>query len=252
MTTAGSRSALSSTDPSPSDPPPRGAPRWGLGDAFAGYGLGLLAVVVVGLVWAAVDPDAIEDPTDSLGPTVGLSLALWSGLVWAPLRATHRKGQGSLARDFGMRMEWRDVPGGLFAGALSQVLLVPLVYLPLSRFVDTSKLDEPARELTEPARGAGLLVLTVLLVLAAPVVEELFFRGLLLRALGRRFGTGWAVVGSSLGFAAAHVQGLQFPALFVFGLGLGVLTVVVGRLGPAIWAHVGFNAVTLAVLVAQR
>jgi hypothetical protein len=208
--------------------------------------------VVVGLVWAVVDSDAVEDPTSSLGLTVGLSLALWTGLVWAPLRATHRKGRGSLALDFGLRMEGRDVPGGLFAGALAQVLLVPLVYLPLSRFVDTSELDEPARELTEPARGGGLFVLAVLLVLVAPLVEELFFRGLLLQALARRFGTGWAVVGSSLGFAAAHFQGLQFPALFVFGLGLGLLTAAIGRLGPAIWAHVGFNAVTMAVLVAQR
>jgi membrane protease YdiL (CAAX protease family) len=46
-----------------------------------------------------------------------------------------------------------------------------------------------------------------------------------------------------------HLQPLQFPALLVFGVILGVLTVRYGRLGPALWAHVGFNATTLASLL---
>ncbi len=38
---------------------------------------------------------------------------------------------------------------------------------------------------------------------------------------------------------------LQFLGLFVFGLVLGALVRVTGRLGPAIWAHVGFNGATV-------
>jgi phosphatidylglycerol:prolipoprotein diacylglycerol transferase len=41
-------------------------------------------------------------------------------------------------------------------------------------------------------------------------------------------------------------------ALFVFGLVVGYLVQRTGRLGPAWWTHVGFNATTVVVLVAGR
>ena len=47
-------------------------------------------------------------------------------------------------------------------------------------------------------------------------------------------------------FAAVHLQLLQFPALVLIGLVLGWLTLRTGRLGPAIWAHVAFNATATA------
>ena len=39
-------------------------------------------------------------------------------------------------------------------------------------------------------------------------------------------------------------------ALAAFGLVLSVLAHRTGRLGPSIWAHVGFNATTVVALVA--
>ena len=46
-----------------------------------------------------------------------------------------------------------------------------------------------------------------------------------------------------------HLQPLQFPALLAFGVILGVLAWRTGRLGPALWAHVGFNVVAAAGLL---
>ncbi len=85
--------------------------------------------------------------------------------------------------------------------------------------------------------------------MAAPIVEELFFRGLVLRSLERRFGTVWAVVGSSAIFAATHFEPLQFIALFVFGLVAALLAVRTGRLGPSMFAHLAFNATTVVILL---
>jgi membrane protease YdiL (CAAX protease family) len=83
----------------------------------------------------------------------------------------------------------------------------------------------------------------------APPAEEIYFRGFAQRIFGRRIRPHWAILASATFFAASHMQVLQFPALLVFGLILGVLAWRSGRLGPAIWAHVGFNAVTAATLV---
>ena len=58
-----------------------------------------------------------------------------------------------------------------------------------------------------------------------------------------------ALIVSAVVFAAGHFQPLQFPALFAFGLVAGILAQRSGRLGPAIWAHVGFNATTTIALL---
>ncbi|MBA2438666.1 MAG: CPBP family intramembrane metalloprotease [Acidimicrobiia bacterium] len=85
---------------------------------------------------------------------------------------------------------------------------------------------------------------------AAPLFEELFYRGLWLRAVERRWGTGWAVVTSSLVFGLIHFQVYDLPALIGFGLVVAVLAVRTGRLGPAIWAHVAFNLTAVISLLA--
>src|SRR5690606_26443958 len=113
---------------------------------------------------------------------------------------------------------------------------VNAIYRFLDIFVGDLDVEGPARELTEMARSPVDAILLVLIVaVGAPVIEELFFRGLLLRSLERRVGSRVAIAGSALVFAAVHFQVVQFPALVMFGLVTGWLTVRSGRLGPAIW-----------------
>jgi membrane protease YdiL (CAAX protease family) len=134
---------------------------------------------------------------------------------------------------------------------VAQAVVVPILYAPILRLLDRSPDDvaEEARELTDKATGLGIVLLVVIVVLIAPVVEEIFFRGLLLRSLERRFGPGWSLGVSSVLFGLAHFQWLQLPALVMFGLVAGVLVQRYGRLGPAIFAHIAFNAVTVVVLL---
>ena len=94
-------------------------------------------------------------------------------------------------------------------------------------------------------------MLVFLVVIGAPLAEEVFYRGLLLRSLRKRgLGTVAAVLISSAVFALSHFQAIQLPALFVFGLVAAMLAVKTGRLGPSIWAHVGFNLTSVVVLLA--
>ena len=86
----------------------------------------------------------------------------------------------------------------------------------------------------------------------APLAEEVFFRGMLQRTLARSWPAWAAMLATALLFAASHFQGVQFPALAAFGLVLSVLAHRTGRLGLCTWAHVGFNATTVALLLAER
>jgi len=126
---------------------------------------------------------------------------------------------------------------------------VPLLYRILSIVVDTSSVSEPAERLTDRAEGVGVALLVVLVVVGAPIIEELFFRGLLLRSIQARWSDSLALWASAILFGLAHFELLQLPALVMFGLVAGYCAQRTGRLGMSIWAHVGFNATTVAFLL---
>jgi membrane protease YdiL (CAAX protease family) len=218
-------------------------PRWGLGDVA----IGLAPFAVVGLsLLAAEDGDDVEVTVTSL---VVNSVLLWLFLVGVPVVATRLKGRGPVA-DLGLRFAPADA-WAFPLGLALQAVGVRLLYWPIFWLsdLDADDVSESARELVDSAAGAGILVLVLVVVVGAPLAEELFFRGLLLRALDRRWGIGVAVVGSTLVFAVSHFQGVQLPALVMFGAVAGVLAARTGRLGTAILCHAGFNAWTLFELL---
>ena len=90
----------------------------------------------------------------------------------------------------------------------------------------------------------------------APFFEELFFRGVLLRALARLFGTigGWvgpalAIAVTGVLFGLAHAESLQLLGLAVFGIILSFVAYRTGRLGMNMVAHATFNLTALAAAV---
>jgi membrane protease YdiL (CAAX protease family) len=220
--------------------------RWGMGDAAIGAVIGFFASGVAASVWAATTGADVE----SLETLAAGQIGLWLGLLGWPLLASRVKGSGSLVDDFGLRAHPRDALG-LVVGVVCQVVVIPLLYLLVQLVTGDLDVEGPARELADRAHGVGFVVLALLVVLGAPVVEELFFRGLLLRAAERRLGTRWALAISSVAFAASHFQLVQFPGLVLVGLVFGILVVRTGRLGPGIAAHIAFNA-TAVVSLAVR
>ena len=145
-----------------------------------------------------------------------------------------------------------DAPLGLALGIFCQLLVLPLLYAPIFFLTGTDKeaLSRPAEQLAEGTDGNFSWLLFALLVgILAPVVEELFYRGLLLKALEKRRMPVWAaVLVSSIIFAGMHMQTLQFPGLLLVGLVAGTLAAITGRLGPSIWLHIGFNMTTVVAL----
>lgn len=218
-----------------------------MGDAAGGWLLALFASTLAAGAWMSVT----GDETVGLATLAVGQVGLWAGLLGAPVLASRRKGAGDLAVDFGLRAEPVDT-AGVALGVACQVLLIPVLYLVIQWFTGHLDVSGPARELTDRADGGAFVVLGLFVVVVAPVVEELFYRGLLLRAMSRRWGDRAAVVASSAVFAASHFELVVFPGLFVFGVVLAVLAVRTGRLGASIATHVGFNAVTIVALAASR
>lgn len=228
-------------------------PRWGMGDAITGivasFVLSQIAIVVI---FAAGGYSTGDDLP--LWLTAIAEVPLWLGLVGAVAWATRAKGTGSLRDDFGLTMRWHDVPIGLFAGFAAQLAIAAIV-IPLYRVlgIDTDEVGQTAEKLADRAVHApDVVLLIVIVVLGAPVVEELFYRGLFLRSVQRRWGSAVAVVLTSAVFAAVHFQPYDFPALFLFGAVAASLTVRTGRLGPGMWAHLAFNLTAVISLLGSR
>lgn len=248
---------MTATDAEPVDAPTV-PPRWGLVDVCGAFLFAQVASVVGFTVFAAVkDVPAAELTTDSLSlaEVALLQIPLWLGLMGGPLVSSRFRGNGPV-RDLGWTMRWRDVPSGLAIGVACQFVLVPIVTLPVIWLsgADTDELERPARQLTDKvSSGAGGVILLVLVVVVmAPLAEELFYRGLLQRTLVRSTAPWISIVVTGVVFGASHFQALQFPALAAFGIVLSVIAHRTGRLGMNTWAHVGFNATTVVVLLSQR
>jgi membrane protease YdiL (CAAX protease family) len=107
---------------------------------------------------------------------------------------------------------------------------------------------EPAHWDSSKALQFGLNAAVV--VIAAPIVEELTFRGLGFRLLAP-FGAFVAVVGTAAAFAADHGLVEGFPALFLFGITVAIVRLRTGSLYPGMLLHATFNAFALAVAVAR-
>ena len=227
--------------------------RWGLGDVLLGFSIGLAgSQVVLAVILAATDRTVEQVDDLPLSLVAVAQMGLWLGLLGAPLVATRLKGNGLVA-DLDLRARWSDAWKGGGIGVLLQLVALPLLYWPLLDLLDqgASDLEGPAREMTDRADGALGVVLLVLIVgVGAPIIEEIFYRGLFQRALLKRGLPPVAAIGlNAVVFGLSHGQLLQLPALVLFGAVAGVLAHRSGRLGPAIAAHIAFNMVTVISLL---
>jgi uncharacterized protein len=230
---------------------------WGLPEALAGFGAGLLvSAFAASAVAHAVGYDTSSSAPMPVAVTAADLAGLWLGLVGAVMLATRMNGSGSVVRDYGLRVgAWWDIPLGAALGLACQYLLVPGLYLPFEHLDHhlAHQLSQPANKEAAAAHGwPAVAALLLLLAIGAPLVEELFFRGLLLRSLLGRLPAPAAVVISAVLFGLAHFEALQIAGLAAFGVILALLAWRTGRLAPGIAAHAAFNAAAVLTVVHPR
>lgn len=222
--------------------------QWGLGEVAVGILLAQ-ALAIVTTVVAMSLAGWTESADIPMWAGALLQVPLWGGYVGAVVLAGAR-GRG-VVHDFGLSFRPMDL-SGLPIGVAVQVLVLPLLYWPILELTGQTSddLSAPARALSDKAENPlGWILLTFIVVVGAPIVEELFFRGLLLRSLQKRgLSDVAACIVSAAVFAAIHLQPLQFVGLFVIGLVLAVMAVRTGRLGMSIVTHAGFNAASVVLL----
>jgi membrane protease YdiL (CAAX protease family) len=102
----------------------------------------------------------------------------------------------------------------------------------------------------DSSKIAPFTAFAILVVVVAPIVEELQFRGVGYGLLVR-FGTTAAIPLVGLAFALVHGLIAGFPVIFVFGCGLAFLRSRTDSIYPCMLLHATFNAFGLIVGIAS-
>lgn len=232
-------------------------PRWDTGrpvDVPVAVVTWVVAFLAGQLVSTLILASSGADTTDEIPiPTLFAGvLATWIAYLTGCWAASRRAGSGRPIEDYGVHARAVDLIG-LPIGVLTQLVLVPLVYLPLRGiWPDTfseDRLSENAEKLVDRASGGTMVLLVVMVCIGAPVVEEIVYRGLLQRSFAARTSAVLAWVAAAAWFALIHFRPVEYPGLFAFGLVAGACLLVTDRLGMSIATHVAFNVTGLLLAV---
>jgi membrane protease YdiL (CAAX protease family) len=207
-----------------------------------------ISVVVTSSAVSGTDNTATDNPTT-------LVLALSALGLWLPfvlmLRWVARRAGSDLRTYFALRFaktDWLGLPLGVFC----QVVLMNIVNWPLNRWwpntFNPQRVETRARDLVDAAQGAWFIVLFVVVVVGAPFVEELVYRGFIQGGLQARIGSTWALLISAAWFTVVHLEPIEFPGLFTFAIVLGLCYRRTQRLGLSVVTHLAFNATGLLLV----
>lgn len=207
-------------------------------------GLNLLVSVLGAL---QLLPISVQDPILALGLYTAICLGL-CGVVLGLGQRRHLR----LAYLFGPRPTWRQfqlgvglaVPVFVFSVGAFQLSYGLLAWV-APQFVETSleqTLLLSSQQTAGPSLYRGLTVVSAVVV--APVAEELLFRGILLHRWSRKWGLGWGIGLTSLGFGLLHNNPV---GLAVFGLIMALLYLQSRSLVLPMVAHGANNALALAI-----
>jgi membrane protease YdiL (CAAX protease family) len=170
-----------------------------------------------------------------------------------------REHQLGWAEGFGFLNRRRQA---VLLGLLAAVLFLPvgwglqqasaLVMTHLPHFKMEPQEQLPVHALRVSMSWGGRLALGAVAVLLAPVAEEVLFRGILYPAIKQVGHPRLALWGTSLLFAAIHMNLVTFVPLAVLALVLTALYERTDNLLAPITAHVLFNALNFGMLLVQQ
>ncbi len=207
-----------------------------------------LSIVVTSSSVTGGDGNAAANPTTLV---LALSaLGLWLPFVFM-LRWVARRAGMDLRTYFGLsfaKIDWLGIPLGIFC----QVVLMNVVNWPLNKWwpntFNPQRIETRARDMVDAAHGAWFVVLFLIVVVGAPLVEELVYRGFIQGGLQARLGSTWALIITAAWFTIVHLEPIEFPGLFAFALVLGLCYRRTQRLGLSMVTHLAFNATGLLLV----
>jgi uncharacterized protein len=185
-----------------------------------------------------------------------LVVMVYGPMVWWARYCSRTWGSGSLRRDVGFEFRAVDLGWGLLVAIGAYITLIAVaIVISATRLPTTTNTRDLVGE-----RHTVVLVFAAVGVFVAPVVEELFFRGVLLRSFRSRWAPAPAIAAQALVFGLYHISLAYGWGNLGLVLSIGALGAVFGvaahqirRLAPGMVAHAIVNTVAfITILVSSR
>lgn len=226
---------------------PRVTPSWNPVEA-------ILAIVAVFGVAAVLSVPIFmvvrSEATQLLLGAVTFGIALVAvPVIW--VRLVHHQPLAALG--LSSKRPARDLLAGAGSGLalflLTIIVVAPALYA-LITLMTGERVIPPSQPILPDEPNAGQIALGGFAALvAAPVAEEIFFRGFLFGALRRRFRFAVAAALSGAVFGVFHVIPLLIPVMILVGVGLAYIYERRGSLFASIAAHSAFNVLGYTLIV---
>jgi membrane protease YdiL (CAAX protease family) len=216
---------------------------------------GALGILLLSLVGGRLLVDALTRFDWPLLVYVGLLTVIAYGpsVVWC-WYVSRRWGTGRLSADVGLRFRWSDAGWAPVIWIAALVVQIAVAALVLACRIPLTSNTERVSDID--ADRAYVIALAITAVVAAPIVEEIVFRGIVMRGLRARLGAAATVTVQAVFFGAAHFDPVRgagniglVMVLSAVGGALGLGAYQLRRIGPTILAHAIFNGVVLLVLL---
>jgi len=256
-------------------PPPRLAPRstWGAEQVFYGLTLAFATLVLVAAGARLIPEDsAVAISLLNAAGQFAIAVTIMALVLTRPTALTQLFGpprelapSGSaramkaLERLASLGVSGRKAGINVLRGAIAIVAAFPLAvgagHLGRALHIaitDSKPVVHPVIEQVTSAGIAEVAALVAVACVAAPLAEEIFFRGFLYPSIRDRFGVAAGAVVSSLLFASVHPGLPNQMATFVLGVVFCLVYERSGTLVAPVVAHAIFNAVELAFIIALR
>ena len=214
-----------------------------------------LALVIGSALTAPFTDDALalgsgEGEISLLGSAVILVAAQLGLLVVGYLFVYRTKALAALP-SFPGRDPIRAIVAGLGWGVLAWIGSTIVLFL-VSELLARIGRPPPVGPAEQAIAMLNPWLVTVAIVVFAPIAEELFFRGIVFNAWLREAGRTWAYVGSAALFAAIHLSLESLLPIFLLGLALGWVYQRTGTLLTPITMHATVNGISVAIALAVR
>lgn len=207
----------------------------------------LLGIVGSAIAFNSVGGSEVDDSALTGGEEFAVALPLLIALGGGACVAAAMDGR-RIRSVFGVEtLGLRGLIVGSGAGVALQFVAIGIDALIMTPVFGEA--EDSGRDLVDAFDSAGEKVLLVLLIVVlAPVAEELFHRGVLVPLAAMRWRPTVAAILVGAFFALSHFDPRQLPALAVLGVSLGLLRIRFESVAPAVAGHLAFNAVGLAVI----
>ena len=227
---------------------PHLAAAWGPGRVLAGLAMLLFSIVVAASIAAAVDPD-LEAP----GALLALQGVLAGAMIAVAFLVAGRDGP-AMPKALGLGRSRHAPIATAFLGYLAYLACALVISALLS-----PEQEDITRELGVDEGALAAIVAFLLIVIAAPVAEEVFFRGFMFAGIRGSSTSFWsfpvaAVISSGIWGLFHYTGSGSWPIvlqLSIFGVILCAVYERTGSIRPTIALHMINNAIAFTVLVSS-